>query len=60
MKIHLLGPSCSGQSTLGKLISQKYQIPYFDTDDIVWIETDPPFSIQRKNIEKMELLKEIF
>ena len=60
MKIHLLGPSCSGQSTLGKLISQKYQIPYFDTDDIVWIETDPPFSVQRKNIEKMELLERIF
>ena len=60
MKIHLLGPSCSGTSTLGKLISEKYSIPWFDTDDIFWIKTDPPFTEKRERGERIKLLEDIF
>jgi adenylate kinase family enzyme len=59
MKIHLLGPSCSGTSTLGKLISEKYNIPWFDTDDIFWVKTDPPFTIKREVDERINILKKI-
>jgi len=60
MKIHLLGPSCSGTSTLGKLIAEKYNIPWFDTDDIFWVKTDPPFTTKRERNERIKLLKDVF
>ncbi|MDR1330291.1 MAG: shikimate kinase [Oscillospiraceae bacterium] len=60
MKIHLLGPSCSGTSTLGKLIAEKYKIPWYDTDEIFWIKTDPPFTAKREINERKIMLKEIF
>ena len=60
MKIHLLGPSCSGTSTLGKLIGEKYNIPWFDTDEIFWIKTNPPFTTKRERNERIKILKEMF
>ena len=60
MKIHLLGPSCSGTSTLGKLIAEKYNIPWFDTDNIFWIKTNPPFTAKRERNERIKLLEDIF
>ncbi len=56
MKIHLLGPSCSGTTTLGKLIAKEYKIPWYDTDDIFWIKTDPPFTQKRELNERIEIL----
>ncbi len=60
MKIHLLGPSCSGTSTLGELIAKKYNIPWYDTDEIFWIKTNPPFTTKREMNERIKLLEEIF
>jgi adenylate kinase family enzyme len=60
MKIHLLGPSCSGTSTLGKLIAEKYNIPWFDSDDLFWIKTEPPFTTKRDINERIKLLEEVF
>jgi len=60
MKIHLLGPSCSGTSTLGKLIAEKYSIFWIDTDDIFWIKTEPPFTTKREIDERVKLLKDLF
>ena len=59
MKIHLLGPSCSGTSTLGKLIAEKYNILWIDTDDIFWVKTNPPFTTKREINERIKLLEEI-
>ncbi len=33
MKIYLVGISCVGKTTIGKLLSQKIEIPFFDGDD---------------------------
>lgn len=60
MKIHLLGPSCSGTTTLGKLIAKEYKIPWYDSDDIFWIKTDPPFTQKRELNERIRTLQEIF
>jgi adenylate kinase family enzyme len=60
MKIHLLGPSCSGTTTLGKLIAEKYDILWFDTDDIFWIKTEPPYTTKREKNERIKLLEDIF
>ena len=60
MKIHLLGPSCSGTSTLGKLIADKYSIPWIDSDSIFWIKTNPPFTTKRDINERTKMLKDYF
>ena len=60
MKIHLLGPSCSGTSTLGKLIADKYNIPWIDSDSIFWIKTNPPFTTKRDKNERTKMLKDYF
>ena len=60
MKIQLIGPTCSGTSTLGKLIAESFNIPWFDADDILWEKTDPPFTIQKEKIERIKILESIF
>jgi adenylate kinase family enzyme len=47
MKIHILGPSGSGTTTLGKALAKKLKIRHFDSDDFFWIKTDPPFFKKR-------------
>ena len=36
MKIHIIGCSDSGKTYLANALSKKYNISYFDLDDIQW------------------------
>jgi Adenylate kinase and related kinases len=56
MKIHLLGPSGSGTSTLGRLLAEAYGCPWLDSDDFFWIPTDPPFTTIRPKADRSALL----
>ncbi|EJL74307.1 AAA family ATPase [Chryseobacterium populi] len=44
MKIHIFGASGSGVTTLGKTLSEKLNIEYFDSDDFFWLRTKVPFT----------------
>ncbi len=57
MKIHILGPSGSGTSTLGETISTKYNSPWFDSDNFFWEKTDPPFLKKRTKEDRVKLLE---
>lgn len=35
MKIVITGPKCSGKSQIGKLLSQRISLPFFETDEII-------------------------
>ncbi len=35
MKIVLTGPKCSGKSQIGKLLSQSFSLPFFETDEFI-------------------------
>lgn len=50
-RIHILGASGSGTTTLAQEISKKFNFKHFDTDDFYWIKTNPPFT-QKREIEK--------
>ena len=39
MKIDIIGSVASGKTTLAREISLKYQVPYFEKDNIVWQRT---------------------
>jgi len=57
LKIHLLGPSGSGTSTIGKTLSEKFNLPFFDSDDFFWEDTTIPYSQKREIHQREHLLK---
>ena len=55
-RIHILGASGSGTTTLGRALAERLQCPHFDTDDYFWVPTDPPYTQQRERTERAQLL----
>src|SRR6266487_6632344 len=55
-RIHILGASCSGTTTLGRGLAERLQYPHFETDDYFWLPTDPPYTQQRVRTERAQLL----
>lgn len=58
MRIHIVGASCAGSTTLGKSLSALYNIPYFDTDDYFWAPSEVPFTAKRAPLLRNEMLKD--
>ena len=46
-RLHILGASGSGTTTLGRALAERLTYLHFDTDDYYWLSTDPPFTAQR-------------
>ena len=44
MRVHILGPSGSGTTTLGEGLSKHFSIPHLDTDHFYWKKTEVPFT----------------
>ena len=57
-RIHILGASGSGTTTLGRALAARLQCPHFDTDDYFWVPTDPPYTQQRERTERQRLLRD--
>jgi hypothetical protein len=55
-RIHILGASGSGTTTLGCALAERLQCPHFDADDYFWLPTDPPFTHQRERTQRQRLL----
>jgi len=51
-----MGASGAGTTTLGSFLSNQMGIPHFDTDDYFWAPSEMPFSRQRDEKERAELL----
>ncbi|MHA4807497.1 P-loop NTPase family protein [Flavitalea flava] len=47
MKLHIFGASGTGVTTLGEALSERLNIPYFDSDAYFWERSDSPFTIRR-------------
>ena len=56
LRVHLLGASGSGTTTLGRALAAKLGCPHLDTDDFFWMRTDPPFQHIRERTERQEML----
>ena len=59
-RIHILGGSGSGTTTLGRALSQAMGCAHFDTDDYFWYPTEPPYQNERPIPERQKLLKVSF
>ncbi len=47
--IHIFGASGSGSTTLARALEKKYNYHLIDTDDAIWEQTDPPFTIRKSD-----------
>jgi len=56
MKIHLMGASGTGVTTLGRSLALALNIPYFDSDDYFWLASDPPFTFRRPVEERNAMI----
>jgi adenylate kinase family enzyme len=56
MRVHFVGASGSGTTTLGRALAGRRGVPHFDTDDYFWLPSTPPFQHIRARGERQALL----
>jgi adenylate kinase family enzyme len=56
-RLHILGASGSGTSTLAAALCARHGWKHVDTDDIFWLATDPPCAEIRPREERVTLMQ---
>ncbi|MBR0838456.1 hypothetical protein JQ612_35095 [Bradyrhizobium manausense] len=59
-RIHLMGASGSGVTTLGRALAGRLALPHHDTDDYFWLPTVPPYQTTRPAADRLRLMREMF
>jgi adenylate kinase family enzyme len=59
-RIHVIGASGAGVSSLGRALADALAIPHHDTDDYFWRPTIPPYQEKREIAERLRLMREVF
>jgi len=57
-RVHVMGASGSGVTTLGRSLTDSTAWPYYDTDDFYWQPTDPPFRMRRSPEDRLHRLSD--
>jgi len=55
-RIHILGASGSGTSTLGTALARRLGVRHTDADSLYWVPTDPPYTTPRPAEDRQALL----
>jgi len=56
-RVHIVGASGSGTTSLGVAMAAKLGHRHLDTDDFYWVRTDPPYREQRPIEERLARLR---
>jgi adenylate kinase family enzyme len=59
-RIHLMGASGSGVTTIGRALAGRLALPHHDSDDYFWLPTAPPYQTTRPAAERLRLMREMF
>lgn len=59
-RVHVLGASGSGTTTLARALADRWSVPHADADDYFWLPTDPPFTEKRPEAERRRLMHQVF
>ena len=59
-RVHLLGASGSGTTTLARALADHWAVPHADADDYFWLPTDPPYVEKRPESERVALMQMLF
>jgi adenylate kinase family enzyme len=57
-RVHILGASGSGTTTLARELAIRNQCTHVDVDDFFWLPSDPPFETPRDRADRMRFLAE--
>lgn len=57
VRLHIVGASGSGTTTLGRMLAAQYDLVHLDTDDFFWEQTDPPYTTKRPEAARLRLLQ---
>lgn len=56
LRVHIVGASGSGTTTLGVALAGRLGCPHLDTDDFFWLPSDPPFQHVRERAARQARL----
>lgn len=56
-RIHIVGASSSGTTTLGAALAARLGGAHLDTDNFFWEATDPPFTAKRPEAQRVALME---
>jgi adenylate kinase family enzyme len=59
-RIHIMGASGSGVTSLGRALAEALAVPHPATDDYFWQPTVPPYQKKRERAERLRLMQEVF
>jgi hypothetical protein len=59
-RIHIMGASGAGVTSLGRALADAMAIPHHDTDDYYWQPTIPPYQRKRERSGRLRLMQEMF
>jgi adenylate kinase family enzyme len=59
-RIHVMGASGAGVTTLGRALADALALPHHDSDDYFWLPTTPPYRQQRDIAERLRLMEDVF
>lgn len=59
-RLHVVGASGSGTTTLARALADHWSVPHADSDDYFWMPTDPPYTRPRPEEERVALMREVF
>jgi hypothetical protein len=59
-RVHVMGASGSGTTTLARALADNWAVPHADADDYFWVPTTPPYVEKRPDDERLSLMREVF
>lgn len=59
-KVHVMGASGSGTTTLARALADAWSVPHADSDDYLFVPSDPPYVEQREPQQRLDLMRALF
>ena len=59
-RLHVMGASGSGTTTLARTLASYWSVPHADADDYFWVPSDPPYVDKRPEVDRIGLMRQVF
>jgi adenylate kinase family enzyme len=59
-RVHVMGASGAGVTTLGRALADALGLSHHDVDDYYWRPTNPPYRDKREVADRLRLMRDIF